>query len=538
MMLAAEPGAAATAVAGDSSGPAQVVSSSSSSNSGRLQLDSAFAAASGWLAVLPSLTVAQLSDHMEPSQPAAVKAAAARELARRLKKKNSKSDEWQRLCAALEACPQGISRLAHLLGEPDDDAQLAALEVMRQGTDKFCETLLSEQPHEVVAGLVQLLAEPNDDEKQLAALEVMRAGSNTFCESLLQQSEVVAALVQLLHGDDAAKQAAAAAVIYNVVVDGPYLSLAWLGKQLPACLAPPYSDPNSWPVCSGLVAVLKSTTASAEGKERAARVFCYLMRYALPGASTRDAGKLHHAAQAAVGPLVAMLRLDDIDKRGLEAAADAIYLLAGDCPPNQSPVGAEPCAISRLWQLLLDGRPGWPNYPEVSISDALAALCAGHGLNQSRLMSQDGFMEDLMKLAASDRFGWLFMKIASVLVENNPEFVLRMCNTPATVPALTGALFRKGYERFNQLALKLLLSMSQADPTTIHTISKQHPGLVNKLQKLSEEEELYPDAASLLQLVISLRGRHTLHRLDPSSGAGLFEAIPGLSGSVQYWSPS
>lgn len=43
------------------------------------------ALAAAWLAVLPSLTMAQLLEHMDPSQLAAVKEAAARELARRLR---------------------------------------------------------------------------------------------------------------------------------------------------------------------------------------------------------------------------------------------------------------------------------------------------------------------------------------------------------------------------------------------------------------------------------------------------------------------
>lgn len=222
-----------------------------------------------------------------------------------------------------------------------------------------------------------------------------------------------------------------------------------------------------------MVAVLKSPTASAEGKTAAAWAFWSLMQNPLPGGSPSDAAKLHPAAQSAVEPLVATLQLDSINStapcsKQWVPAAWTIDVLARDCPPNQSLglIGAEPCVISRLWQLSLDRYFLWP---------ALAALCAGHGMNQSRLMSQDGFVENLMKLPErrirdDNYFRWIeCIDTALALFEDNPEFVLMLCNTSAAaaVPVLTAALdVPEGWSQHGAIKriLQLLLSMSKADP--------------------------------------------------------------------------
>jgi hypothetical protein len=183
------------------------------------------------------------------------------------------------------------------------------------------------------------------------------------------------------------------------------------------------------------------------------------------------------------------------------AAALALGALAERCQFHQSLIGSVDGAISRLWQLAKQGytaasrsvkeQPG-PS----SLTVLLAAVINDHGLNQSYLVQQDGFMEDLLQLRAdnSDLFSYVVTPLS-----NNPEFVQRLCNTPTAVPTLTSALN-------SYWSQALLLSMCKAQPSTILTINSQ-PGVVDKLQKLSGEKEKdgkqrYPDAASLLQLVI------------------------------------
>jgi hypothetical protein len=188
--------------------------------------------------------------------------------------------------------------------------------------------------------------------------------------------------------------------------------------------------------------------------------------------------------QAAIGPLVALLQAEDWGVQ--KSAADAICILAKGHPANQSLIGAEPGAISRLWQL--------------GFCCTLADVVKGHGINQSRLMALAGFMGQLLDLLGRDR--WDFNRVAEPL-KDNPEFTLRLCNIPTAVPLLTAAL---DPATVWGTILGLLLSMCKADPSTIRTLSSQ-PGVVDKLQQLSDIKSMfggmqcYPDASSLLQLV-------------------------------------
>jgi hypothetical protein len=93
---------------------------------------------------------------MAPSHPAAVKAAAARELARRLGECGTKGAG--RLLAALQGSSQGVAWLALLMTRPDDatnyslgeslEIQLAALEVLgalrELNAVKFCDELVGQ----------------------------------------------------------------------------------------------------------------------------------------------------------------------------------------------------------------------------------------------------------------------------------------------------------------------------------------------------------------------------------------------------------
>jgi HEAT repeat protein len=343
------------------------------------------ALAAAWVALLPSFTAAQLSDHMAPSQPAAVKAAAARELASRLGELNweKRRDEE----AAFHALPDGVPRLVQLLTEPDDDdTQLAALEA--------------------VAGVWG----------DWSATEVVL--------QLLQLPGVVDTLVQLLHEGGAAKQAVAANALQRLFFSAGCSRVGMAGsawsKCWPESLAPSSSDPNSWPVISGLVAVLRAPAVSADGKYDAAWAVDRLV-VNLPAAF-----QLHPAVQAAVDPLVALLEHHNQDVQ--DQAATALRTLAMGCQVNQSLIGAEDGAISKLWQRV---KSGW-------YAGHLVAVLKGHGLNQSRLMHQDGFIEDLMGLLAERQ--WVFKDVVTLLSEDNPDFVLRMCNTPTAVPALISVL--------------------------------------------------------------------------------------------------
>lgn len=100
------------------------------------------------------------------------------------------------------------------------------------------------------------------------------------------------------------------------------------------------------------------------------------------------------------------------------------------------------------------------------------------------------------------------------MLEDNPDFVLRLCNIPSAVPTLTAALDPDSESQStNRQYLALLLAMSNRQPSTIPTISQQ-PGVLTTLQQLSAAtavdefdgatKQRYPDASSLLQLVQQL----------------------------------
>jgi hypothetical protein len=382
--------------------------------------------AAAWLAVLPSLTMAQLLEHMDPSQSAAVKAAAARELARRLRQDGG--------AKPFEASPEGVSRLVQLLAEAEErDTQLAALEA-----------------------LVAVFRWCGDDD--------------FLCQQLDQLPGFADALVRVLHelpavGDED-MQAEIMEAVARLIGNG----------TVPQALGPSPSHPNSWPAASALVAVLQSPAVSTWCKGHAAEaVYWLLHRLRHPTAAE------HPAMQAAVGPLVALLQAEE---RGVQGSAAAVIgKLAEGHPANQSLIGAEPGAISRLWQLGLCG--------------TLADVVEGHGINQSRLLAQDGFMGQLLDLLGSDRSN--FSSVAEAL-QDNSECILRLCDIPTVVPLLTAAL-RPESNWETRVILGLLLSMCKADPSTIRTFSSQ-PGMVDKLQQLSDINNVdgkprFPDASSL-----------------------------------------
>lgn len=207
----------------------------------------------------------------------------------------------------------------------------------------------------------------------------------------------------------------------------------------------------------------------------------------------------HPAVQAALGPLLALLPAEPtpVEGAGFWVLRSTIEVLATDHPANQSLIGAEPGAITKLCQ-----RRYW---------FALAAVVKGHGINQSRLIAQDGFMDKLMDVLASKGCLFGFNWVAAALSQDNPEFTLQLCNTPTAVPLLTGALLRAHPECFLgsgpiwDTILALLLSRCKARPSTVHTISSQ-PGVADRLQQVSanrtpDGKQRYPDAASLLELV-------------------------------------
>mgnify|MGYP001806954320 CR=1 FL=1 len=307
-------------------------------------------AASPGTAHLPYLTINQLSDHMAPSQPAAAKAAAARELARRLREFDPKPTK--RELAAFQALPQGMSRLVQLIGadSKDCDTQLAALEVITS---------------------------------------VWAVGSPQSCEEIAGQPGVVETLGQLLQGGSTAIQATAVGGILALIRDG---------GSCPSKFYPSQSDPNSWPIASGLVAVLQSSAASVECKgSAAAAIECLLRihkRKKRPGCA-----QLHPDIQAAIGPLVGLLQQEDC--RAQMHAAQAIGALARGRKHNKDLIGGRPWAISRLWQLTTD-TSSWIGMPQVLIS-----VFAGHSANESLLVQQSGFMEDLLGLLGS-RMLWRF----------------------------------------------------------------------------------------------------------------------------------
>jgi hypothetical protein len=403
-------------------------SSTSKNNNAASSMQKSKALEAAFRALLPWPTVEQLSDLMAPSQPAAVKAAAARELAHRLNTDTATWEYLQYVLSAFQAERQGVSRLA------------------------------------------QMLIEPNDCDTQLAALGLLKAlwelGTSELALRLLEQPGVEVNLVRLLHEGDAlaVRQAAAADALERLLLDHGYD----VTTSLPQPLAPSQSDPNSWPVVSGLVAVLRAAAVSAEGKEAAVWALFHLMlastgdRYSPPRGSS--VVQRHPAVQAAVAPLVALLQHEDVQG----AAATALGTLADGCRVNQCLIGAVDGAISRMWQLVKQPCDDSP------ASCMLAAVIAGHSDNQSCLMNQKGFMDDLVGLLPErdERF----LKVATALIKDNPEFVLRLCNIPAAVPALTASLNPKYYSTEQiQCTMALLLSMAKAQPITIHTISMQ-PG--------------------------------------------------------------
>lgn len=353
--------------------------------------------------------------------------------------------------------------------------------------------------------LVQLLTDPDDDDTQLAALQALGGlwyYSGTKSD-LAGQPWVVGPLVRLLHDGDAVKQAAAVGASYGLLVHHGRFAL-----PLPQLLAPAHSSLNSWPVMSGLVVVLQSSASSPpilSAKSNAAAAMCVLMTFSKGACLLPAAFQLHPDAQAAVAPLVALLQ----HAVGSRVAAVALGALAEGCPDNQSLIGTVDGAIRRLWQVTKLAT-------DSDVLEALAAVIKGHGVNQGYLMGQNFFMEDLVEMLRnrSERFS----RLAALLGEDNPNFVLKLCNTPLAVPALTAALdpsdiFCSDSDRDSdsdsvsdsirqhKQILALLLSMYKAQPNTILAISGQ-PGMKDKLQQLSKVEQLFPDATSLLQLVL------------------------------------
>ena len=215
------------------------------------------------VALLPSLTIPQLSEYMAPSQPAAVKAAAARELEQRLWEL-----DWRAKQQVLDAFWY------------DDEG----LHVPR---------------------LVQLLSKPDGSDTQLAALVLLKAlwewGSIQLALRLAEQPGVVDTLVRLLHEGVAAKQAAS--VLRRLF--SKHKNAFTMTR--PKSLAPPRSEPNSWPVVAGLAAVLQSPAAPAEGKEGAADAMYHLMCAFTFGNPAPDA-QLYPDIAATVEPLVALLQ--------------------------------------------------------------------------------------------------------------------------------------------------------------------------------------------------------------------------------------
>jgi hypothetical protein len=115
-----------------------------------------------------------------------------------------------------------------------------------------------------------------------------------------------------------------------------------------------------------------------------------------------------------------------------ELVAEVLHTLADSCSPNQSLIGAVANsaggAISRLWQLTRSS-------DIYEAPKALAAVIKGHNINQSHLMHEDNFTEDLLKLLAQE--AWRFVAVATALHQDSAEFVLRLRHTPAAVPSLT-----------------------------------------------------------------------------------------------------
>lgn len=207
----------------------------------------------------------------------------------------------------------------------------------------------------------------------------------------------------------------------------------------------------------------------------------------------------HPDVQAAVGPVAALLQQDD---RGVQQqAAEAIQALVKGCKPNQSLFGAEPGAVSRLWQLTQD-TDSWVGLPEV-----LVTVFRGHRANRALLVQQPGFMEDLLGLLAS-KMPWRFYEVATPLLDKKHGFVLKLCDIPTAVPMLVVGLDPTASGKRNSQLLDLLLCMTKARPSVIHTISKQS-GVLDKLAQLSQAEQSCPTETSrhgtmlamLLQLV-------------------------------------
>jgi hypothetical protein len=437
----------------------------------------------GCKVLIAPLSTGRLVGYMDSSQPAVLRKAAASELANRLselenrlKVSDSQPEAREEELKAWAAEIVGFGKLLSRLQDDNDE----------EGYHDDVIAKLTADAHVAILRVVKIIGD----------LAKVSGHASSIASQLLGQPGVVDTLVQLLHEGSGDVQAAVVEAIWA------FAPRTYAGTSpYPEAFAPTLSEPNRWPVIEGFAAMLQSPAVWTHTKGRIALALPSLVLPVMKGISNAGAVQLHPAVEAAVKCLVALLENEYIS----HTAASSIRELAESSPGIQSLVGGLDGAISRLWCLATDpekSNNAWLHY----YSDAPAAVIRGHGLNQSRLMHQDGFMEDLLGLLPkwqSTGYG-RFLVIVEELVDN-PEFVLRLSRT-AVAPLLVAGLKSDNWHHdSNTTFLRLLLSMSEARPGTVYPISL-HSDARKVLQVLSEAKEKdgtqrYPDANSLLQLL-------------------------------------
>jgi HEAT repeat protein len=396
------------------------------------------------------MPIPQLTEYLQACHPSAVKAQAARELARRACMAGNSCLSTGGSCEAtterLETLPEAVDSLLQLLQDSDAEVQLAALEsvtaVLQNSADGAADMLLDSP-----AGLL-------------------------------------ASLVRILHSEQPIQQAATAAVVCTLCAPvhprGP--------SSADRLAAPAGTDLNSPCILSGLVAVLETVHVPAQGTMDALHALAYLVR-------TQPSAGCHPATLRSISQIVDLLSHADSKVQAAAAGALADSAVGASANIWKPLVGAEPGALSRLVRMLFDAdRPG--QHREVA-GAALAALCQGQPVNQARVLQEEGFTECLVSLLAQGQHRQ-FQVLCRALLEGK-SFLQGLCGHPAAVPALVLALgsdfMYQDILGFKAFYCSLLLSMAKFDAAVVPMVGSQ-PGVREALQECETEE-----AEALLHLL-------------------------------------
>lgn len=410
--------------------------------------EAAFAAA--WLAALSTMPIPQLTEYLQACHPPAIKAQAARELARRACMAGNSCMSTAGFSEAttelLEALPEALDSLLELLQDTDTEVQLSALEsvaaVLTNSADRA--DMLLDSP----AGLLT-------------------------------------SLVGILHSEQPMQQAAAAAVVRALCTPVHPRAPAGSADKL---IAPAGTDLNSPCILSGLVAVLEAAHTPAQSVMDALHALAHLVR-------TQPSAGCHPAALQSISQLVALLSHADSAVQAAAAGALADTAVGASANIWKPLIGAEPGALSHLVRMLFDAdRPA--QHKEVAEA-ALAALCQGQPVNQERVLQEEGFTECLVSLLTQGQHRQ-FQVLCRSLMEGR-SFLQGLCGHPAAVPALVLA-FGSDFMYQDILGFKafycgLLLSMAKFDTAVVPVIGCQ-PGVREALHECETEE-----AEALLHLL-------------------------------------